>query len=320
MLQWLKDAWFGSAMVEFESTFDLTESIRRLRAATKRSVFSAMAHQEAVGTVREERVSLQRVIPMMGNSFKPFFVGRFSEDGGRVVLRGCFTMPVFAKLFMGGWFGILALGPIGLLIGGIRSPQVWLGLPFVIGMMGFGLAIVRLGQWFSRRDPAWLSAIISTALAAPTAPSPTAAAIAPPTGSAPVHLLALAGFIGLSGALQLAAGIIGLQLFQLGPRGASAAFFAPESMLRPLTVLLGMLLLAWAYGIYRRHLLAWWAGFGFFALSGIATIETQVMPQLGSPSALMVPPVAMIVPILLVLAIWEWWWYGQRAHFSDRLL
>jgi hypothetical protein len=56
--------------------------------------------QEAVGTVKSSCVSLQRVIPMVGNSFEPFFRGRFVEKTGKVILVGRFTMHWLVKAFM----------------------------------------------------------------------------------------------------------------------------------------------------------------------------------------------------------------------------
>jgi hypothetical protein len=105
MIRWITNWWRGSPPVEFASSFGLSESVERLKAATRRSVFSVLARQEAVGTVTESRVSLQRVIPMMGNSFKPFYRGRFIEVDGNVILTGRFTMHWLVKVFMTFWFG-----------------------------------------------------------------------------------------------------------------------------------------------------------------------------------------------------------------------
>src|SRR4051812_15954076 len=98
------DRIFASKPAEFESAFGVSESVSRLTAATKRSVFSAMGSQAAVGTVREDRVTLQRVIPVVGNSFKPFFIGQFVSRNGRVVLSGTFRMHWFTRVFMTLWF------------------------------------------------------------------------------------------------------------------------------------------------------------------------------------------------------------------------
>ena len=46
MLKWVKDMWLGSEVVEFESSFGLTESVNRLKDATRRSVFSVLTQQE----------------------------------------------------------------------------------------------------------------------------------------------------------------------------------------------------------------------------------------------------------------------------------
>jgi hypothetical protein len=314
MLRWLQETWTGSAIVEFESAFGLAESVERLRAATRRSLFSAVAHEAAVGTVKETRVSLQRVIPMVGNSFKPFFIGRFVASGDKVVLRGSFTIHRFTKLFMTVWFGGLALMTLSMLAAGLHSPSIWVGILFAIGMMGAGLGLVRIGQWFSRRDPAWLSAVIGVALGAPDAASCSAtAAVRSPQGL-PGHLLSLAILIAVGGAWSLALGIAGLQTFHLEARGVTATYFQAGSAARYLAILLGGLMLGWAYGIYCRHLLAWWVGIGLLALGGLNQLEMLVGGQQDQPGQLILGLMG-----LPVLAIWGWFWYGQRAHFRRGL-
>ena len=94
---------FGSVPVQFPSDFPLAESVARLRARTKRSVFLSLFERSAAGPVTESRVLLQRVIPFFGNSFKPVFVGAFTQSHGRVVLEGRFTMLLFTKVFMTIW-------------------------------------------------------------------------------------------------------------------------------------------------------------------------------------------------------------------------
>jgi hypothetical protein len=107
MIRWISDVWRGSAAVEFASSYGLSESVERLKAATRRSVFSGLSKQEAVGAVKESRVSLQRVIPMVGNSFKPFYRGGFIERNGKVILVGRFTMHWVVKVFLAVWFGAI---------------------------------------------------------------------------------------------------------------------------------------------------------------------------------------------------------------------
>ncbi len=165
----IRGAWdlvYGATPAEFESSYGLEESVQRLAAATGRSVFSALTRQRAVGTVKPSRVSLQRVIPMFGNSFKPFFIGEFQERNGRVVLTGRFTMIWPVKTFMSVWFGFLlvwtALPGASIVTQG-QTDVVWFPLSG-LGMIGAGIALVWIGKWFARNDAAWLSNVIQEAL------------------------------------------------------------------------------------------------------------------------------------------------------------
>src|ERR1039457_4901867 len=100
---------YQSTPAEFRSAYRLAESVERLRAATKRSVFSALGETAAVGTVSESGVRLQRVIPMMSNSFRPFFIELFEVRDGATMLTGRFTVSPVVKIFMTIWFGLLSV-------------------------------------------------------------------------------------------------------------------------------------------------------------------------------------------------------------------
>lgn len=170
---------FGDIPARFPSDFPLSESVTRLQKCTKRSVFSSLFREAAVGPVTESRVRLQRVIPLFGNSFKPIFVGRFHHSQGRVVLEGRFTMFSFAKVFMTGWlaFALIwtALAAFATLKAvsqtGAPMPErsIALLLP-LIGVVFFamGIAIVRVSWWLSRNDMAFLASVIRRALTSAT--------------------------------------------------------------------------------------------------------------------------------------------------------
>jgi len=156
---------YGSTPVEFESSFELNESIARLKAASGRTFLSALTRQRAVGTVRESYVSLRRDIPMFHNSFKPFFIGRFIERNERVVLAGRFTMLWFTKAFMSIWFGFGALWIILAFALPLKTHSNTWWFPLSgIGMFCAGTAFVWFGKWLSRNDPVWLTKVIKNAL------------------------------------------------------------------------------------------------------------------------------------------------------------
>ena len=305
----MKSFWTGSAPVEFESAFDLAESVDRLRAATKRSSFSVLGHEAAVGTVKEARVSLQRVIPMVGNSFKPVFVGRFEEAGGKVVLRGAFGVRTTVKIFMAVWFGVLTFGAAGFLASTIHgdSPTAWMGLCVLLGMIVFGLALIKTGQWFSRNDPAWLSQVIGSALGAPGGEGP----VRPPKRfGVPVHLLIFAGLVVVEGVLHLLSAVTDIEMF--GLKTASSP--------RYLSVLSGSLMLVWAYGICRLHRLAWWAGLtalAYWAYS-LFQMDSQPLPSLDDMAVDTQPVQTIFIVVgLLLLGLMGRWWYSQRVHFRN---
>jgi hypothetical protein len=185
VLQRIFSFLYGNVPVRFPSDFSLATSIERLRERTKRSVFSALLRQAAVGPVDESRVRLHRVIPMFGNSFKPIFVGRFDLDEGRVVLDGRFTMFRLSKIFMTIWLVFALIWTILATAAALRTvvqdrgriyddPVAWL-VPLV-GVLFFlaGVAFVRGCWWLSRKDMVFLTSVIQAALHDVRRPDPAA--------------------------------------------------------------------------------------------------------------------------------------------------
>jgi hypothetical protein len=169
---------FGNVPVEIPSAFSLQDSVDRLSKATKRSILSALFRQAVVGRVTASEVRFRRVIPLVGNAFKPFFVGRFQESDGHVVLRGTFTMSLFAKVFMSVWLGLalfeLVLDCLDIFwASGARTlrsieilPAAYI-LPVIgAGFLLFGILLVRFGWWLSRGDMKYMTTVMNQALQA----------------------------------------------------------------------------------------------------------------------------------------------------------
>jgi hypothetical protein len=172
----LRHLWefvFVSVPARFPSDFSVNQSVERLRAHTKRTIFSALFRQAAVGPVSESRVRLQRVIPLFGNSFKPIFIGAFTLSQGRVVLEGRFTIYPAAKAFMCLWFSIgLTIAAIALVLA-LKAiaehrvsdgPAALLVPPGTLALMLVGVGFVRGCWWLSRGDIPYLTAVIEAAL------------------------------------------------------------------------------------------------------------------------------------------------------------
>jgi hypothetical protein len=164
MFHWFTYLFNESGPIEFVSSFSISDSVDRLRAATVPSVFLSLGKQSAVGTVREHRVSLQRVIPFVGNSFKPFFRGRFEMKDGRVVLLGRFTTLWFVKPIAIIWLGMCAVFAMILLVNFvIRQGPFPL---FNLAILLISITLIWFSKWSCRNDIAWLSNVIERALSA----------------------------------------------------------------------------------------------------------------------------------------------------------
>jgi hypothetical protein len=318
MFRWIKEALVGSATVEFESAFDLPESVSRLKAASRRWVFSSMGQQFASGSVSASRVSLQRVIPMVGNSFKPFFVGRFEQHNGNVRLTGRFSMRWLVKVFMAFWLGLCVLFTVAGIVTAIHTPKA-ASMPLMGGLMLlFGLGLVRLGGWFSRRDPEWLSEVISTALHAPGAALPDGTFPEHPahlsTSRTPAFIPVVALLLAISGVMGVASAITGIQTYRSDLQHTVITHYA-SGMLRYGAAAYGLVMLGLAFGIYRRSLLAWRLCFGLLGGSWLYSLfDLLTRADLGNAR---IPAIAFFVVSIVIVLIWGRWWYAQRAHFHN---
>jgi hypothetical protein len=286
-------------------------------AATKRSVFSAMGETTAVGKVSGASVRLQRVIPMVGNSFKPFFIGRFEMRDGKVVLAGRFTMLAIAKVFMTFWFGVVVVFAGAVLLGSFRPEggNGWLFLlqPFV--MFGGGLAVVAAGKWFARNDTAWLSGVIEGALTLPAAGGPVSrsAQSGADEGAVPLTLKGMAIFLAASGVMAVASG---LAMTGLPPRSMPGSAAPPIPTLGRWSFVYAGLVIALAMGVWRRRTLAWQGVFVLLVSSGCWSI--YAMYAMSASESVGPPVVIRVIFAVLscaVVAVWGRWWYAQRKHF-----
>jgi len=294
---------YESTPAEFCSAYSVAESVERLRAATKRSTFAAMSEAAAVGKVSADSVRLQRVIPMVRNSFKPFFAGRFEVRDGVTVLTGHFGMTIFVKVFMTFWLVMVALFAGGFLVGSLGAAtsyprQVVIG-PFL--MLVAGLGLVALGKWFGRNDAAWLSAVIARALDVPGAGAELRQEPTIDVAAVPMVLKGVAFFLAASGVMAVITEFVELagkaKVLQMGHWNIVYAVSA----------------FVLAIGVWGRRPWAWWGGFLVLASSIVSSQffmreSAQTMP----------PPLIRVVFGIfscVVVVVWGWWWYAQRKHF-----
>jgi hypothetical protein len=305
---------YDSTPAEFRSAYRIAESVERLSAATKRSVFSALGETTAVGKVSEKVVRLQRVIPMVGNSFKPFFIGHFEVRGEETVLIGQFTMLPLVKVFMSFWFGMCGLFAGAVLLGGFKpqgpNATIFLLQPFL--MICGGIALVTAGKWFARNDAAWLSELIATALGAQRdgASVTRDALMNVDADTVPMSLKVAAILLAASGVMALVAGMVGPlswpSLVQTGERSA-------PPQLGNWNFVYAILVITLSIGIWRRRSWAWWCGFLLLGLSLCWSLFAM------SARADVGPPVGIKVIFAIfscvVVGIWGRWWHAQRKHF-----
>ncbi|MFC1751423.1 hypothetical protein ACFL2V_21835 [Pseudomonadota bacterium] len=151
----------------FEMSFDLPlkKAVDRLHSKVGRTAFSCLLSQGMVGSVSEEKVHVQRVIPMVQNSFKPVFVGSFRQEGDKTVLSGVLRFSRFNQVSMSIWFGFIILWIlISLVFVALKPADAWFFPLGGILMFALGVGLVKVCKWFSRNDKDWLYENIGRAI------------------------------------------------------------------------------------------------------------------------------------------------------------
>jgi hypothetical protein len=314
---------YGSISAEFKSAYGVSESVTRLRAATRRFAFGVLAEQAAAGTVSESSVRLQRVIPMVGNSFKPFFIGRFETRSDGVYLTGRFTILGVVKAFMTLWLGCtLAMG-IAFSSATINPHSGdWLrALGGSFGMFCAGLALVGFGKWLARNDVTWLSNVIRTALGgAPVIAHASETLALVPSGadsasSVPTVLRVTAVVLIFMGVMGIWSAYSGVSSWHATTGHPTIITRFSSTTLRLASGVYGFWALGTAFGVYRRQQWAWRAGLAYFGAAGLFCILQAFTSANFSDSAAV--RVIFCVASLAVTLYWGWWWYAQRVHFSS---
>jgi len=309
----LLDSLFGSVPADFPSRFSLQESVAQLRAATKRSVLSALAHPEAVGRVDAAQVRLQRVIPMVSNGFKPFFIGRFEARAGSVHLVGRFTLLPWIKVFVAVWLALFTLIGVGIALTAIGSagrtaPLLALGM----GVPALAAAVVAGGRWLARGDVAWLSNVIGNALGSPAPLEAQIDTTVLDADQVPVTLKVMAVLVALAGTINVLIARVVL------PLTAPPLLATPVG--RNIEFALGLLLLALAVGVYRRQALAWRLSLLCLTAGPLASLAVLLLGQPDPGPPLPIPWFLRAVGLAVgavIYVLWARWWYAQRVHFGD---
>lgn len=162
-----KIAQFLYASEPLEIVFDVPVdmAVARLSSKVNRTYFSNFKSQRMVGRVSEDDVVIQRVIPMVQNSFKPVFIGAFESEENQTSLNGVLRFHRIVQIFMTFWFLCVALFTIqSLMHFSMVDGSDWLSVIVSLAMLLFGILLVKIGKWFSRNDKAWLTKAITSAI------------------------------------------------------------------------------------------------------------------------------------------------------------
>ncbi len=160
-------ALFHKTPAKFESNFSLADSVERLSATVKSSPIRSALKETLVGRVKSDKVRISRYRPRRGNSFKPYFHGKFKIVDGATVLSGYFSIHSMVKIIMSIIYIFMILFAVLAFLSSLGEESVLEGLKSAIGGL-IALVIpelfVRFGQWYSRGDLEFISEIIASSL------------------------------------------------------------------------------------------------------------------------------------------------------------
>jgi hypothetical protein len=304
----LKRLLYESMPAQFRSAYNIDESVNRLAAVTKRFALSAIGETAVVGKVSADAVRLQRVMPMVRNSFKPFFIGHFETREGVTMLTGHFGMSLFVKIFMSFWLGMVGLFGLIFLLSAVSSTSSipWWAAIAPLFMFAAGFGLVALGKWFSRNDVAWLSSVIGRALGDPGIPVYNEPSTDP--SAVPSVLKGVALFLSVSGVMALIVDFVAPKAFH--PSQVSWPLGPWNKVYAAAVVLL-------AVGVWLRRPWAWWGGFMLLGMSVIVSLLANHFGTIIGAQPAEPPAMRLMFGIFAVIItlVWGRWWYAQRKHF-----
>ena len=164
-MKWIFDFLYGTEQFQIEFDVPIDVAVTNLQSRVSGPVLSLLGSEGMVGQVSNHRVKLQRVIPMVGNSFKPFLIGSFSTSGNKTVLSGVFRFHRIVQAFLTFWFTFSALLIVLLSVTAFANPaESWFVPFFGVLFLAGGVAMVNIGRWFARNDKEWLKRNIHDAV------------------------------------------------------------------------------------------------------------------------------------------------------------
>ncbi len=160
-MQYYLNPWWREERTYF-TELSVEDCRRLLRESTTR--FLARSVGRSLFSVAD--FTLYRV-SFLSNGFKPYvYVALSDAPAGGTLVKLKFSATLSTQLFIGGWFGFLALWLVVGAISVVRENGVsWWALLFGLGFAAFGLGINAFGRLIAAGDPAFLEAFLQDLLA-----------------------------------------------------------------------------------------------------------------------------------------------------------
>jgi len=148
-------------------TFDLIsplpqkECVRRLRAATDGG-WAMSGTKPVLGAVGDTSIRLRKR-NYYWHSSQCWLSGTFVEEDGQTRLQCSVGLHPFVRRFLEYWIGAVLLAGGFVLVKTIRlflidpsAPNLWLGIVVPLFMLGFGVILLTLGDYFSGDEAGFL--------------------------------------------------------------------------------------------------------------------------------------------------------------------
>ena len=165
-------SWFRRILpadrpVRFETHLPVVEAVRRLEAIVEPFGWRRFVTETIRGKVSTDAVSLERVIPLFTNSWRPMFEGRIEAAPVGSALVGSFGLSTYTRRFMLVFigFGVMWSLMAGCTVAMTPQPELPFWFPFAgLGMAGVGVVVSHVAHALSSGDIEWLSGRIRNAL------------------------------------------------------------------------------------------------------------------------------------------------------------
>ncbi len=156
---------FGSELFELDLEVPVEDAIENFNLELRKRTLFPIATDGIIGYANKDSVKIGRVMPIMKNVFKPFFIGKFISNGNQSRISGYFRLSRSVQLGVTFSFGFFSLWIFLATLSVMEKSSEYLYLLFSNSLMLFLLVgLLKIGENISKDDKQWIKGALKHAV------------------------------------------------------------------------------------------------------------------------------------------------------------